>query len=94
MENKDKKKTNVTRGSLILRVIVSFYLLYTVYGLYGSIATSTGKDRIIIMTAMAVFTIVAIPLGGFSLHALSKGSYIQQKDETEENKEKTEEDTK
>lgn len=94
MENKDERKTNLTKGSLILRVVVSFYLLYTVYELYGSIATATGNDRIIIIAAMVVFTVIAIPLAGFSIRSLSQGTYVQKKDETKENKEENEEDTK
>ncbi len=93
MENRNEKKTNLTKGSLILRVVVSFYLLYTVYELYGSIATAAGNDKIIIIAAMIVFTVIAIPLAGFSLRSLSRGTYIQ-KDETKENQDEKEEDTK
>ncbi len=103
MEKKEKKKTNLTKTSLILRVMVSLYLLYTVYQLWGSVATTVGRDKIIVIAAMVIFTGISIPLGGFSIRALSQGNYRQQNEEEtkeeiveelKENQKEDEEDTK
>ena len=76
--NKEKNtRTTVTKGSLILRIVVSVYLLYTVYSLFGSVGTAEGKDKIIVIVAMIAFTAVALPLGGFSIRAMSQGNYAQ-----------------
>lgn len=74
---KEKKQYHVTKGSLILRIVVSLYLLYTVYELSGSLATTSGMDKIVVIIAMVVFTAVAVPLGGFSIKAMSGGEYAQ-----------------
>lgn len=83
-----KKEIRITKGTLILRIVVSAYLLYTVYQLYGSFGTAVGKDRIFILAAMVIFTVVALPLGGFSIKAFHEGQYIhpeeQEQDEEQE----------
>lgn len=76
-QNKEKKEYRVTKGSLILRIVVSVYLLYTVYQLSGSLGTTSGMDKIVVIIAMVIFTAVAVPLGGFSLKAMSGGEYAQ-----------------
>lgn len=72
---KDKKEYTVSKGSLILRVVVSAYLLYTVFQLSSSMTSAVGNDKIVIIIAMIVFTLVAVPLGGMSIRALTNGRY-------------------
>ena len=94
--NKEKNtRTTVTKGSLILRIVVSVYLLYTVYSLFGSVGTAEGKDKIIVIVAMIAFTAVALPLGGFSIHAMSQGNYVQpdNHDEAKTDEAKTDEES-
>lgn len=76
-ENNEKKQYTVAKRSLILRIVVSLYLLYVVYGLFGSLGTTSGTDKIVVIIAMVVFTVVAIPLGGLSIKAMTRGEYNQ-----------------
>lgn len=61
--------------SLILRIVVSVYLLYLVWGLKGAPASHTGTERVFFIVAMIVFAVVAVLLGGTSLKAFIKGEY-------------------
>jgi len=86
-ENNGKKEYTIRRGSLILRIVVSAYLLYTVYQLFGSLGTATGTDKIVVVIAMIIFTVVAVPLGFFSLRAMSRGEYTLPGADQEESEE-------
>ena len=79
MEN--EKKRYPSKISLILRIVVSAYLLYLVWGLRGAPASHTGAERLLFIAAMALFTGVAVALGGFSLRAYLKGEYDRPEDE-------------
>ncbi len=71
------KKNRPTKISLILRIVVSVYLLYLVWGLRGAPASHTGMERLLFIGAMILFTAVAAVLGGLSVRALLKGEYEQ-----------------
>jgi len=74
--NKNSHPPHLTKGTLILRAVVSLYLLYTVYQLSPSLKTATGNDLIFAIAAMVIFTGIAVPLAGFSIKALIKGEYM------------------
>ena len=74
--NKNSNPPHLTKGTLILRTVVSLYLLYTVYQLSPSLKTATGNDLIFAIAAMVIFTGIAVPLAGFSIKALVKGEYM------------------
>lgn len=76
-----QKKNYPSRISLILRIVVSAYLLYLVWELRGAPASHTGMERILFIAAMLIFTIVAVVLGGMSLKAYLKGEYDYPGDE-------------
>lgn len=82
-----QKKNYPSKISLILRIVVSAYLLYLVWELRGAPASHTGAERLLFIAAMVIFAIVAVVLGGFSLRAYLKGEYDQPSDEADsENK--------
>lgn len=81
MNNKKNMPTQIT---LLLRTVVSFYLLYTVFSLRNAPVEHTGGERIFFLVAMLVFTIVAVVLGGFSIKALLKGEYQKPGEDEEE----------
>lgn len=70
-----QKKSYPSKVSLMLRIVVSAYLLYLVWGLRDAPASHTGAERLLFIAAMIVFTVVAVLLGGFSLKAYLKGEY-------------------
>ena len=74
MEKKEKKKTNLTKTSLILRVMVSLYLSVYRISAMGFRGNHGRTDKIIVIVAMVIFTGIAIPLGGL-LCAMSQGNY-------------------
>lgn len=76
MEEKKKKAPYLTKGSLILRILVAFYLLYTVNGLAGSLADSVGRDRLFIIIFMLLFGVIGVLLGIYSIKALIKKEYV------------------
>lgn len=83
----EPKKNYPSKVSLVLRMVVSAYLLYLVWGLRGAPASHTGMERLLFIAAMIVFAVVAVVLGGFSLRAYLRGEYDQPSDkEDSENK--------
>lgn len=76
----EPKKSYPSKVSLVLRIVVSAYLLYLVWGLRGAPASHTGTERLLFIAAMIVFTVVAVVLGGLSLRAYLKGEYDQPSD--------------
>lgn len=79
----DKKKNSPTRVSLILRIVVSVYLLYLAWELRGAPANYTGMQRWFFIGAMFVFTVVGVVLGGFSLRTYLRGEYDQPEDKND-----------
>ena len=79
----DDKKKYPAKITLILRIAVALYLLYTVWGLRGAPASHTGTQRILFIAAIIIFFVVAVILGGLSLKALIKGEYEQPEDEVD-----------
>lgn len=77
----DKKRNRPTKVKLTLRILVSFYLLYLVWQLRGAPASHTGTERLLFLAAMALFTVTAVLLGGFSLRAYLRGDYEHPEDE-------------
>lgn len=77
------KRNGPTRVSLILRIVVSAYLLYLVWELRGAPANYTGMQRLFFIAAMLVFTVVAVVLGGFSLKAYLRGEYDRPEDKND-----------
>lgn len=76
-----QKKSYPSKVSLILRIVVSAYLLYLVWELRGAPASHTGAERLLFIAAMILFAVVAVVLGGFSLRAYLRGEYDQPMDE-------------
>jgi len=77
----DEKRKYPSKVSLILRIVVSAYLLYLTWGLRGAPASHTGPERLLFIAAMVLFTVVAVVLGGCSLRAYLKGEYDRPEDE-------------
>lgn len=75
------KKNRPAKISLILRIVVSVYLLYLVWGLRGAPASHTGMERWLFIGAMVLFTAVAVVFGGLSVRALLKGEYERPEDD-------------
>lgn len=48
----EKKRNYPTKISLILRIVVSLYLLYLVWGLREAPASHTGAERLLFIAAM------------------------------------------
>ncbi len=71
----DKRKNDPSKVSLILRIVVSAYLLYLVWGLRDAPAAHTGLQRLLFIAAMIVFAAVAVILGGMSIKAFLNGEY-------------------
>lgn len=74
---KDKKKNYPSKVSLILRMVVSAYLLYLTWGLRDAPASHTGTERLLFIAAMIVFAAVGVILGGLSAKAFLNGEYDQ-----------------
>lgn len=68
-------KHNPTKTSLILRIAASVYLLYLAWSLKDAPSSHIGMESILYIVAIAVFTIVAIIIGGMSIKAFAKGEY-------------------
>lgn len=77
----NNKKNYPSKVSLILRMVVSVYLLYLVWGLRGAPAAHTGAERLLFIAAIIVFLAVAVVLGGMSVKAFLNGEYDQGDDE-------------
>lgn len=73
----DHKRNYPTRVSLVLRIVVSLYLLYLVWGLREAPANHTGAERLLFIVAMILFAAVGVVLGGLSLKVLLRGEYGQ-----------------
>lgn len=71
----EQKKSYPTKISLVLRMVVSAYLLYLVWELRGAPASHTGAERLLFIGCMILFFAVAVVLGGISLKAYMKGEY-------------------
>ncbi len=69
----DHKRNYPTRVSLVLRIVVSLYLLYLAWGLREAPANHTGAERLLFIAAMILFAAVGVVLGGLSLKALLRG---------------------
>lgn len=76
----DKRKNYPSKVSLILRMVVSAYLLYLAWGLRDAPAGHTGLERLLFTAAMIVFAAVALILGGMSIKAFLNGEYDQPDD--------------
>lgn len=81
MEN--GRKNYPSKISLILRIVVSAYLIYLAWELRGAPASHTGTQKLFFMAGMAMFAIVGIVLGGLSLRAFIKGEYDQPDDKND-----------
>ena len=77
----DRRRNSPSKVSLILRMVVSAYLLYLVWGLRGAPASHTGMERLLFIVAMTVFAAVGVILGGMSIKAFLNGEYDQPDDE-------------
>lgn len=75
MENKKRQRLLVPKFTLMLRIIIGGYLLYTSYSLIEAITTTTGKEQLLFILATAVFTIVGIICIFFSVRSFSRGEY-------------------
>lgn len=73
----ENKKNYPSKISLILRIVVSAYLLYLAWGLRDAPGSHTGAERLLFIAAMILFTVVAVLLGGWSIKAFLKGEYDQ-----------------
>jgi len=100
MKEKKKKKVYVTKGSLILRIIASVYLIYTVYHLVLAMlndsAERTEVEKIIIYLVIIIFTISALFLGITSIKKWIHKDYLDEnsKDEDSKDEDSKDEDSK
>jgi hypothetical protein len=88
MDEGKRKKPHLSKLTLILRIACSFYLLYLAYGLINPAMNTIGTKQVILIGAIIVFTLIAIPLGGLSIKSLVQKNYIEAMeiaDEDEEN---------
>lgn len=69
------RKNNPSKISLVMRMVVSVYLLYLVWGLRGAPGSHTGVERLLFIAAMILFFAVAVVLGGTSIKAYLRGEY-------------------
>lgn len=76
----DHKRNYPTKVSLVLRMVVSAYLLYLVWELREAPASHTGAESLLFIAAMVLFAAVAVILGGMSLRAFLRGEYGQPDD--------------
>ncbi len=76
----ENRKRYPAKISLVMRMVVSVWLLYTVWELRGAPAAHTGSERIFVIAAMAIFTVSAVVLGGFSLKAFLREEYSHPED--------------
>lgn len=79
----EKKKNYPSKISLILRMVVSLYLLYLVWGLREAPAAHSGMERLLFIGAMILFAAVAVILGGISVRAFLKGEYERPEDDND-----------
>ncbi len=77
----DKKRNSPPKVSLILRIVVSAYLLYLAWGLRGAPASHTGMERLLFIGAILLFSVIGVLLGGFSIKAYLNGEYEQSDDD-------------
>ncbi len=71
----DKKKNYPSKLSLILRIVVSVYLWYLVWGLRGAPAGHEGIEKVLYILAMVIFAAAGLILGGLALRAYVRGEY-------------------
>jgi len=72
MQDKNKYPTKIT---LIIRALISAYILYLAWGLRTAPAESSGLESILFIVVIIVFVAFAVLYGGRSLLALKKGEY-------------------
>lgn len=80
--NEEKKEEEKKPGSLpskfslIVRVAVALYLLYTVYSLRGVTKEYSGGELVFFLIVMVLFTVIAVFLCITSGKALMTGKYV------------------
>lgn len=83
--NGGKPPIRTTKFSLIMRVIVSGYLLYTVWSIKEGLFTTTGKEQLLLISFSVLFLVCAVYLGVTSIKSLAAGEYmVPGEDEQEE----------
>lgn len=83
--NGGKPPIRTTKFSLIMRVIVSGYLLYTVWSIKEGLFTTTGKEQLLLIFFSVLFLVCAVYLGVTSIKSLAAGEYmVPGEDEQEE----------
>lgn len=74
--NGGKPPLRTTKFSLIMRVIVSGYLLYTVWSIKEGLFTTTGKEQLLLIFFSVLFFVCAVYLGVTSIKSLAAGEYM------------------
>lgn len=74
MEKKDKRSL-ATKWSLVIRLLVGGYLIYTAYTLIEAIKTKNGMEQLFFIVFTALFTILGIILILMSGKSFIKGEY-------------------
>lgn len=74
--NGGKPPIRTTKFSLIMRVIVSGYLLYTVWSIKDGLFTTTGKEQLLLIFFSVLFLVCAVYLGVTSIKSLAAGEYM------------------
>lgn len=87
----EEPKILPNKGSLILRIVVGAYLLYTAYSLVGGISEKQGKDQIFFGVFTVIFVLLGIVLLIFSIKPLIRGEYIGGAGDTSSQEENTSE---
>lgn len=84
-EEQDYRPTKMT---LVIRVAVGFYLLYTAYSLIEGILASSGNEKLFLSVAAVAFLVIGVLLVYFAGKSLMNGRYAGSGKEAE--KEETE----
>lgn len=73
-----------TKMTLVIRIAVGFYLLYTAYSLIGGILASTGNEKLFLLIAAVAFVFIGVLLVFFAGRSLMDGNYAASSKNTEE----------
>ena len=79
-----EKKNYPSKITLIIRVVISAYILYLAWGLRTAPAESAGIERILFIVVMIIFVAFSVVFGGKSLLALKHGEYCDNDEDEEE----------
>lgn len=76
MKNEQRAVRLPSQLSLLIRILVAGYLLYTVFSMRDVGSRYSGGELMIFVAAMIVFGAAAAVIGGISARDLMRGRYI------------------